>query len=241
MNAVIHSFESLATLDGAGLRYAVFFAGCPLRCVYCHNPDTWEMIGEKMSAEELAGKIKRYKPYFKSEGGVTFSGGEPMLQAEFILEMIPLLKNENINYAIDTSGAVELTDVVKKVYSEAQMVILDLKFWDDESYRKYTGVGIGNTIKTLEFLNSIGKRTWVRTVVVPGINDTETEKYLKHLNGIGCVEKYELLPFHTMGFFKYEGMVNPLEGTPPLDKEVLLKLQKKIDENMKKMQPELDL
>lgn len=112
--ADIHSFESLATLDGEGIRYGVFFTGCPLRCAYCHNPDTWFKSGREYSAEELYSKIKRYKPYFKNGGGVTFSGGEPLLNASFINKVSPLLKQEGINYCLDTSGSVPLTDAVKR-------------------------------------------------------------------------------------------------------------------------------
>jgi len=237
MEGYIHSFESLAAVDGEGLRCAVFLSGCPLRCVYCHNPDTWEMGGTKTDAESLVKKIARYKPYFKQDGGVTYSGGEPLLQAEFIKETIPYLKAQNINYAIDTSGAVSLTDTVKEVLSDAQLVILDLKFWDDESYIKYTGHDMQNTLKTLEYLDSIGERTWIRTVVVPKINDTEEkiDLYLRHIKNIACVEKYELLAFHTMGFYKYEklGIKNTLLNTESLDIKIKDKLQKYADEIIK--------
>lgn len=221
MQGIIHSYESLAAVDGKGLRYAVFFAGCPLRCVYCHNPDTWASEGMHIGAEELVKKIARYKTYFKDKGGATFSGGEPLLQAEFLNETIPLLKKEKINYAVDTSGAVSLTENVKNTLDNAQTVMLDLKFWDDESYKKYTGVGIENTLKTLEYLEKIQKETWIRTVVVPGINDDREHinRYIRLVKGLKCIEKYELLPFHTMGFFKYEnlGIKNPLIGTSALD------------------------
>lgn len=221
MKGIIHSYESLAAVDGKGLRYAVFFAGCPLRCIYCHNPDTWTCAGTEIEALDLVKKLSRYKTYFKNKGGATFSGGEPLMQAEFIEEMIIPLKNEGINYAVDTSGAVTLSDSVKHVLDNAQTVILDLKFWDDESYKKYTGIGMENTLKTLAYLEKIQKNTWIRTVVVPGINNDRKyiTKYLKHLRGLTCIEKYELLPFHTMGFFKYEnlGIKNPLLGTEALD------------------------
>ncbi len=220
MYGVIHSYESLAAVDGKGLRYAVFFAGCPLRCIYCHNPDTWVMDGTKVTVSELVGKLSRYRTYFKDKGGATFSGGEPLLQAEFIAEMIEPLREKGIKYAIDTSGAVELSESVKKVLDNAQTVILDLKFWDDESYRKYTGGTIERTLKILSYLDEKNINTWVRTVVVPGINDSEEymDKYLSLLTGRECIEKYELLPFHTMGFFKYEklGIENPLIGTEAL-------------------------
>ena len=238
MKGYFHSFESLATLDGEGIRYGVFMQGCPLRCVYCHNPDTWEKGGTEFSPEELVKKISRYKPYFGKDGGITFSGGEPLLQAECIGETVPYLKDAEINYAIDTSGEVHLSDDVKYVLQNAQLVILDLKFWDDESYKKYTGMGISKVIDTLEFLVKIKKRTWVRTVVVPGINDSEDiiRNYIEVLKNKRCVEKYELLGFHTMGFLKYENMEikNPMKDTKPLKKEHLKELQEFVDNELKK-------
>lgn len=223
MSGYLHSFESLAAVDGMGLRCAVFLAKCPLRCVYCHNPDTWDCAGEATDAETLVRKIARYKPYFKDDGGVTFSGGEPLLQAAFIREMQPLLAARAIPYAIDTSGAVSLTDDVRFVLEQAQTVLLDLKFWDDESYRRYTRHSWQQTIDMLDYLESIGRDVWVRTVVVPGINDSEEmlERYVQVLGRYDCVKTYELLAFHTMGFFKYResGIENPLEGTSALDPE----------------------
>lgn len=240
MVGYIHSFESLAALDGGGLRFAVFLSACPMRCAYCHNPDMWN-IGSaaiKMTPEELVGKIKRYKPYFKDNGGVTFIGGEPLVQAEFIAETLPLLSEAGIRCVVDTSGDVELTDSVKKVLSGAERVLLDLKFWDNESYLKYTGRGIENTLNVLEYLDSIGKNTVIRTVVIPDINDSEEiiSKYLPYLKGRSCVEKYELLAFHTMGFFKYEklGIKNPLADKSALDKTKRDELQAFVDEKLGK-------
>ena len=230
MKGYLHSCESLAAVDGMGLRCAVFLAGGPLRCAYCHNPDTWTAnVGTETDAEALVRKIKRYKPYFKDNGGVTFSGGEPLLQAAFIREIVPLLAAEGIPYAVDTSGAVVLTDDVKFVLANAQTVLLDLKLWDNESYLQYTKHSWDNTLKTLAYLNEIGKSTWIRTVVVPGINDSEEilERYLQTLKSYACVDKYELLGFHTMGFFKYResGIENPLVNTPPLDPDKKIALQ----------------
>lgn len=229
MQGYIHSFESMAAVDGEGLRCAVFLSGCPLRCVYCHNPDTWNGEGQGMSPEELVKKVSRYKPYFKDNGGVTFSGGEPLLQADFIKETVPLLKEKGIGYTVDTSGAVSLTDSVKFVLENAQTVILDLKFPDNDSYKKYTGHSMENVLLTLEFLESSNIPTWVRSVIVPGINDSEEEikKYIAHIKGKKCIYKYELLAFHTMGFFKYEkmGIKNPLANASALDMSVKDSLQ----------------
>jgi len=236
MKGYIHSFESLAALDGAGVRYGVFLAGCPLRCVCCHNPDTWEKSGMIYQSDELVKKISRYKPYFGNDGGVTFSGGEPMLQAEFIKSMLPALAENEINYVIDTSGTVALCEDVKEVYENAEEVLLDLKFWDEESYREYAKADMKKVLDTLDFLEDIKKDTRIRTVVIPGINDNEEmiSKYVSIIKNYTCVKKYELLAFHTMGFFKYEklGIENPLLNTPPLDKERLVQLQKYADSNL---------
>ena len=238
MKGYIHSFESLAAVDGLGLLCAVFLSGCPLRCVYCHNPDTWEGSGDEIDAETLVKKIARFKPYFKEQGGVTFSGGEPLLQAPFIKECVSLLKKQNINYAIDTSGSVDLTDDVRFVLENAQTVILDLKFWDDESYIRFTGRDMSRTIETLQFLETKAKPVWVRTVVVPGINDSEDmiDRYFEHVKDVRCIERYELLAFHTMGFYKYSemGIKNPLADKVALEKSVRDRLQRYADEKLNK-------
>ncbi len=233
----VHSFESLAAVDGDGLRCAVFLSGCPMRCVCCHNPDTWDIRnGKETDPKDLANKIQRYKPYFMENGGVTFTGGEPLCQAEFINETALLLKEKGISYAIDTSGCVPLTESVKKALSDSQFVILDLKYWDDASYLKYTGMSMENTLKTLDYLQSIGKNVYMRTVVIPGINDSKEvlEKYLVHLADKSCVKSYELLAFHTMGFFKYEnmGIENKLKGREALSQSTKNTLQAFVNEKI---------
>jgi pyruvate formate lyase activating enzyme len=236
----VHSVESLAALDGEGIRYDIFLSGCPLRCVYCHNPDTWNgQAATEKTAEELFAKIKRYVPYFKaSGGGVTFSGGEPLLQAEKIVKLGDLLKTENIGYTLDTSGCVDLSDSVKKAVEKAELVICDLKFPDCETFKRYTGGDFNTVIKFFDYLKSISKRTWVRTVIVPNINDSEEmlDRYIKVLSNYkSIIEKYELLGFHTMGFFKYQelGVKNPLADYSDLSKEKLKELQEYADLKMK--------
>ena len=222
----------MAAVDGEGIRYDIFFTGCPLRCVYCHNPDTWAASGREYSAEEVFNKIKRFKPYFKDKGGVTFSGGEPLMNARFINELYPMLKSSGIGYCIDTSGGVPLDGEVKKAIDNSDMVILDIKFYDEAKYRKYTGGDFFLPSAVGGYCSEIGKRLWLRTVVVPGINDSEEdmEKYASFA-GRFRFEKYELLGFHTMGFFKYEklGIKNPLAGTKALDPVRLGTLQEKLD------------
>ncbi len=235
---IVHSIESLAALDGIGLRCAVFLSGCPLRCVFCHNPDTWDpRAGKEYTPEELFIKIKRYKPYFKEGGGVTFSGGEPLIQAGEIVALGRLLEADNIGYALDTSGCLPLSPDVKKAVLDAEHVIFDLKFPDSDTMKRYTGGDFSLVSDFLDFLAASKKRTWVRTVIVPGINDSEEilDKYINILRPYGeVIEKYQLLAFHTMGFFKYGklGINNPLEITPPLSPERLGILQKYTEKHL---------
>lgn len=233
--ANIHSFESLAAVDGEGIRFDVFFTGCPLRCAYCHNPDTWHKGDIEMSAREVFEKARRYKPYFKNGGGVTFSGGEPLLNARFINEIYPMLKGEGIGYCLDTSGSVELTDEVTQAIDNADMIILDIKFYNADDYAKWTKGNFELPLAVGKYATQKGKRMWLRTVVVPGINDTEADmdayaEFAKQFK----FEKYELLGFHTMGFFKYEeaGMENPLKDTKPLDRGRLNELQEYLNSKL---------
>ena len=230
----IHSVESLAALDGKGIRYEVFFMGCPFRCAYCHNPDTWEGEGTMHpTADELAAKIARYKPYFGKEGGVTLSGGEVLTQSEFACELTDRLHERGIDVALDTCGGVPLTDSVKRALASADMVILDLKFHDEEGYRRYCRGDFRTVMNTLDFLEERGAYVWLRTVVVPGINDSEEEieKYAEIVKRYKCVRRWQLLAFHTMGFSKYErmGIDNPLKDTPALSKDRLAQLQEFAD------------
>lgn len=228
MKANIHSFESLAALDGVGIRYDIFFTGCPLRCAYCHNPDTWYKSDLNMTAEEVFKKARRFKPYFKNGGGVTFSGGEPLLNAKFINELAPMLKSENIGYCLDTSGSVPLTDDVKTAIDNSDMVILDIKFYCEEDYKKYTKGHFDYFVNIGTYCTQTNKRLWLRTVIVPDINDTKEDikKYAAFAKQFKF-EKYELLGFHTMGFFKYDNLKieNPLSATKALDPNKLQDLQ----------------
>ena len=239
MKAPVHSEESFATLDGTGIRYAVFLQGCPFKCAYCHNPDTQPFSGGTLTeAGDLVKKILRYKTYFKGGGGVTFSGGEPLVHAEFILECEKKLSACGIGCALDTSGAVPLTNTVRAAVDASEMVILDIKMPDEARYEKYVGGSIKNPLALLDFCLERGKRLWLRTVVVPGINDgaAAIDEYLALLGErVKGVEKYELLAFHTLGFAKYEklGWENPLKGTPALDKEKLARLQNYLDEKIR--------
>lgn len=237
MVGIVHSIESLAAVDGEGLRCSVFLAGCPLRCAYCHNPDTWKMQGTSVTSEELVKKIVRFRPYFGTNGGATFSGGEPLLQASFLREAVMLLKKENIPYILDTSGQVDLSDDVLFLLKSAQGVLLDLKFWNDSSYKLYTGSGIDRTLEMLRALNDFGTKTTLRTVIIPGVNDSKDhiDAYLDLIENIHCVFQYELLPFHTMGFFKYEklGIDNPFAAIAALPQDKLNELQDYLNTKIK--------
>lgn len=229
----IHSFESFATLDGEGIRFAVFMQGCNLRCKCCHNVDTQPFVGgQKYTPKEIVDKAKRYKTYFGEKGGVTFSGGEPLCQAEFVLECIKLLKNESIGVTIDTSGSVADSFAVK-VVEKADLIILDIKYPDEKRYHDLAEHSLAKTIEFLNICERLNKRVWLRSVIIPTINDTEADilEYFTVTKDYKCVEKYELLGFHTMGFEKYKklGIKNEFENIQQMDKNKLDKLQKYLD------------
>ena len=212
----IHSIESFATFEGAGIRTAVFMQGCPLRCVYCHNPDTHPVSsGSQYTSDSLVEKALRFKPYFGKDGGVTFSGGEPLLQAEFLLECTEKLNGLGINCAVDTSACI-LTDTVKELYKKCDFIIVDLKFFNKEDYIKHTKTDCFDTvIASLEFLAKNNIPVILRTVIIPTINDTDFHKrqYAEIASRFKNITAHEFKPFHTMGFQKYEelGIENPLK------------------------------
>jgi len=234
MDGYIHSIETLGTLDGPGLRMIVFFQGCHLRCIYCHNPDTWTatLTGKKATAEYVAGKAKRYKPYFKHMGGITFSGGEPLMQPEFLLECLRLCKEEGIHTVLDTSGAGfgNYTEILK--YTD--LVILDIKHPNPEKYKIITGSEIVLYEKFKREVIKNKKQLWLKHVVLPG-NDTkeimrELEKEVRSFPD-ELIQKIELLPYHTLGVFKYKelNIKYRLEGVPPLSEDRLHELKKYIN------------
>lgn len=234
MKGYIDSIESFGLLDGPGIRTVVFLKGCQLRCLYCHNPEMWMMKGNTLSSDELVSKIKRNKPYFKrNQGGVTFSGGEPLLQKDFLIEVMTKLKEENIHIALDTAG-VGIGDY-DKILSLVDLVLFDVKYADKEGYQKLTGYPIDESEKFIDALNKSGKPVWIRQVMVPSMmdNDDYLKKLALYLNKINNIEKIEFLPFHHLGFSKYEKLhlKNPLINTPEMNKEdcqkLFLKLQKK--------------
>lgn len=232
----IHSYESFGTVDGPGIRYVVFLQGCPLRCKFCHNPDTWDIVGNNklVSPKEVFDELVKYKNFFKKNGGLTVSGGEPLLQSDFILELFKMCKKNNINTALDTSGYI-FNNKVKEVLEYTDLVLLDIKCIDEKIYKDLTGVELKNTLNFLDYLKEIKKDVWIRHVIVPGITDDEKllTKLAKYLEKFENIKKVELLPYHTLGVFKYKELkINyPLLGTKPLSEERLL-IAKKIFEKL---------
>lgn len=208
MTGRVHSIQSLAAIDGPGVRFAVFFQGCNLRCGCCHNPDTWDIrSGTEYSAEEIVEKAKRYKEYFGTEGGITLSGGEPLLQAEFAEEIFGLCRKEGINTCLDTSGSI-LNGKVKRLLEYTDRVLLDIKYTDSELYLKHVGCELSTVLDFLGYLNEKRISVTLRQVIIPTLNDGEdSAKRLKDIkNRHSCVDKVELLPFKKMCQIKYDDL-----------------------------------
>lgn len=208
MKGYIHSFQSLGAADGPGIRFVVFMQGCNLRCGCCHNPDTWECgIGKEYTPEEVADTVERYKSYFGKDGGITISGGEPLLQAEFVRELFVLCRERGINTCLDTSGSI-INENVISLLDVCNRVLLDIKYTDEESYRKYVGCSLTKPLEFLEILQLKGIPTWLRQVTIPSLNDDEENiRKLRNIaNSHSCVEKVELLPFRKICKAKYDNM-----------------------------------
>lgn len=223
----IDSFESMGLVDGPGVRFVVFMQGCPLRCLYCHNPETWSNEKKiEMAPEELVKKILKYKTYFGEEGGVTFSGGEPLNQPEFLLEALKLCKQNGIHTCLDTSGHGENYD---EILDYCDLVILDVKELDEKKYEKLTGQKIDKFYKFLEKCQEKDKKLWIRQVILPNYNDN-TENILKlkqFISNLKNVERVELLPYHSMAKEKYKklGLKYRLEDLEDMNKEKCRQLE----------------
>ncbi len=201
----IHSLESFGAVDGPGIRYVVFFQGCPLRCIYCHNPDTWPIeSGQEMSVEELVDRIRPYHPFLRN-GGVTLTGGEPLLQSGFVLELTRALHQEGLHVAIDTAGSIPLEQCQKAV-DAADLLLLDIKALEPELCRIICGSRGERAKKLLEYCEQTAKPVWLRHVVVPDytLSTERLQALATYLKPFSCVERVELLPFHQMGSYKWE-------------------------------------
>lgn len=228
MTGQVHSIQSLGTLDGPGLRFVVFLQGCNLRCKCCHNPDTWEMQSEKQfTPQEIVEKALHYKEYFGDKGGVTLSGGEPLLQAEFCCEVFKLCHENGINTCLDTSGSI-LNDKVKKLLTETDRVLLDIKYTENDLYLENVGCSLEKPLEFLYYLNEQKIPTTIRQVIIPTINDNQNniQKLNKIVENHSCVDKVELLPFKKICQTKYDNMKIefPFEHIPTPTKEMMNKL-----------------
>lgn len=227
----IHSIETLGLVDGPGLRIVIFMQGCNLRCMYCHNPDTWQKnIGKTFEPLDIVNEIRKYRHYFTGNGGVTFSGGEPLVQSSFLLETLKLCKKAGINTCIDTAGTGYNVRKLKDILKYSDEVILDIKATDEKNYKLITGKGIEEVELFIKYLNNSSTKVWLRQVIVPGLNDTKEnilalKEYSKKINN---VEKIELLPYHTMGVAKYKkmGIKYRLNGVSDMSQEKIQELNK---------------
>lgn len=228
MVGYVHSIETCGTLDGPGLRYVVFLQGCPLRCKFCHNPDSWQVeTGKKFTEEELLEDILLYENFIKT-GGVTLSGGESLLQADFAANLFKLCKNHGIHTAVDTSGAISL-NICREAIDEVDLVLLDIKHIDSEKCMELTGKGNENTLALLEYCEKIKKEVWIRHVVVPNFTEdyVAIEKMAKYLSNYTIIKRIEILPFHKMGEYKWMqlDLKYELGETPEPTKESIEKIR----------------
>lgn len=248
MKGYVHSTESFGSVDGPGLRYVVFTQGCPMRCKYCHNPDTWEVNkGSQMSVEEILTAYDKNRPFYKN-GGITVTGGEPLLQIDFVTELFEAAKAENIHTCLDTSGITfnsENDELIKKfdrLMQSTDLVMLDIKHIDPNEHLELTKQSNAQILKFAEYLEANDVPLWIRHVVVPTI--TDNEKYLFDLGcfigGLKNLKALDVLPYHTMGKSKYEqlGMDYPLKDLPELSQEDAIKAKKVILDGIRKRRAE---
>ena len=204
----VNSIQTLGTLDGPGVRFVVFMQGCPLKCGYCHNPETQELSGGKeYAADQIVASVLRYKEYFGKDGGITVSGGEPLLQAEFVAEIFEKCHQNGINTCLDTSGCI-INEAVEKLIDLTDYVMLDIKFTSDDDYRRYIGCPLSKPLEFLELLQRKNKAVRIRQVVVPGLNDSDKNilKLSEIVKKYSCIKSVELLPFKKICKSKYDAL-----------------------------------
>lgn len=233
MKGIVHSTESFGSVDGPGVRFIVFLQGCQMRCQFCHNPDTWNLSSDssyEITPEDLLAQAMRYRSYWKNNGGITVSGGEPLLQIDFLIEFFRLAKTKGIHTTLDTSGnpftrEEPFFSKFQELMKYTDLILLDIKHIDSEAHKKLTGCENDNILALARYLSEIEKLVWIRHVLVPGINDSDEylvrlDEFLKSLSNI---KRVEILPYHTFGVPKWE-MLNisyPLADTEPPDKELV--------------------
>lgn len=223
----IHSVETFGTVDGPGIRFVVFMQGCTLKCKYCHNRDTWKLnSGNQMSVSEILKEILKYKTYMdNSGGGVTVSGGEPLVQAEFVTELFKALKEFNIHTALDTSGSLPISDKIKELLKYTDLVILDIKHIDDNKCINLTGLSNKNNLDFARYLSNLKIPVWIRQVLIPGYTDDkfDLQKLKQFIDSLQNVEKVEILPYHDLGKYKWKELGDNYElenVKPPSDLDI---------------------
>ena len=231
MTGKIHSFETFGSVDGPGVRFLIFLSGCGFRCKYCHNPDTWARPAAlEMSADEVLAKALRYRAYWGEEGGITVSGGEPLLQLEFLTELFEKAKAKGVNTCIDTAAGPFTRDEpwfgrFKRLMAVTDLVLLDLKHMDPRAHRELTGADNANVLDCAKFLSELGKPVWIRHVLVPGVNADEPSlaRLGAFVRALANVKRVEVLPYHMLGVAKWKslGLSYALEGVPPPSDEQL--------------------
>ncbi len=227
----IHSLETMGSVDGPGIRYLIFLKGCPMRCQYCHNPDTWARDDYDIyTADELLDRAERYREYWGSEGGITVSGGEPLVQMDFLTELLRKAKERGMNTTIDTAGSLFTREEpffgrFQELMKYTDLLLLDIKHIDSERHKILTGRDNENILDLFRYLDETGKPIWIRHVLVPGVNDADeylerTDAFIRSLHN---VKRVEILPYHTLGTFKWKelGLDYALEGVEPPTKELL--------------------
>ena len=227
----IHSFESCGTVDGPGIRFIIFLQGCLMRCMYCHNRDTWDTHeGKEVTVTELIEEAKSYRHFMKaSGGGITCSGGESMLQPEFVRDFFRAAQAEGMHTCLDTNGYIRKhTDVIDEVLEASDLVMLDLKQMKDDVHKELIGVSNTRVLDFARYLQKVGQKTWIRYVIVPGYTDDEESAHLlgEFIKDMYNIEKIELLPYHQLGAHKWEamGLEYPLDGVNPPSKETMEKM-----------------
>lgn len=241
MKGNIHSIESFGTVDGPGIRYVIFMQGCPMRCAYCHNPDTWQLgVGEEYSESELLEDIVKYKRYID---GITVSGGEPLMQIDFLIDLFKIVKDNGLTTCLDTSGILfdknnpQFVEKLDKLLTFCDLVILDIKHIDDEKHRGLTGFSNKNVLEFAKYIDSKNIKIWLRYVLVPTINDEDdiVEQWKNFANGLNNVENIEVLPYHKLGIEKYKkmGLEYRLKDIPEPPKELVKKTKEKLENRRK--------
>lgn len=221
----VHSVESFGSVDGPGIRFLIFLQGCPMRCQFCHNPDSWKTgIGEERTADELLDQAERFRAYWGDNGGITVSGGEALLQIDFLLELFEKAKQRGIGTCLDTSAQLftrksPFFEKFERLMELTDTVLLDIKHIDDEEHRTLTRHSNANILDCARYLSEIDKPVWIRHVLIPGI--TDKDEYLVRLRDflstLHNIERIEVLPYHTLGVYKYEklGIDYPLKDVQP--------------------------